>query len=1276
MKRRVAQWIGGVLLSAISILIYLILFQTFIFSRPALSLLNNYLLNAQGIQITGTIHGSLFRDELSLQQAEILVQGDTLLTSENIRMRNWEWSWETAEWIVSDISFEDYKIQSQYAKNIVRRDSKSANDFLLIINHITGSNGEITYELQNSLTSIKVFDFAADLWLLDGYTQLKVPSASVFLPGQVADTLHLEALIEINDQGIIDINRLAINADDKSLNLTGKLDQGHYTASLNVRNINAKYFEKMQIPDQIADTYMDLHLELDLNADRLHLSGKGDLVLNDERLPFHLHHYHKDLGGETVDLQLGTNSSSIAFKASRDSNGITDGSAELFQFNLATYLPFGPLQVSEPTGTISFRGDPNSFHLFPRLSSFTINTVEFDSLIADIEMQTQGDLYISKGSMTQDNNRMNISGTVSTERIDLSGSIDYSDFPFKQKDTQDNRVTGSIGSDFNITGTLKEPHIRGTLSSDKLSYNSMLTLTGSGKIDLLYSQGSMKGEFALQGSEGFLLGDSLKSYKILANMSEAGYFIEDLHLQGSKNMISMSGAFGPEGIDLYKLNFISDVNKLRLANSVHIQRNQDQEFSIPSTVLNFNKGGLALSGTYSLANGLNLESQFELISLKQVLQFIRVDQTFSGLATGTAQLTGALFDPVIQVKMNLKEGVTLGYPSDSARIDLTMTSSKIISNEIEAFTKNGSLVLNGELPWGYTIKVIDVGNTAQNFSLAVDNYRLRDLNFSSVAGFPISGRATGTISIRGTPENTKLDGQLSLADASFDILNFSSAYSDFNYEGNMLTFDSLSMVSTWGYGNGAGFIPITLDLIAQDRMRAAHRDMGLDFDFILNEMPFLSSYISTIDAIHGDFIGSFGLSGPMLAPLRNGHIRGSNARLEISELGNPITDIHSEISLIDNTLFIDHFSGRMLFSEGSNLQSQGVVGYLTSNFNELIGVKGNQSYAGVVTAAGSIDLQSFFEPDFNVTLQANEVYFRSANGLIEAIANAEMRVIGQDTTDVTAVIPVKRAAYYSNFEAEESYEQVVSLDDSSLFRYSLDTQFASDLLISNDQMEAEFEGELWLLDYGDGVMRFTGKLTVVQGGKFYYVGNELSLISGEIIFNSVDFNPQINMEAEILIDGERVRLILSGDLNEPELVINAENTKLTQSDVLTYLTINQKSLEEGFDRNSALDPVKTYSEMLVEKQLSKIGRDIIGLDILEVGINLGRGDTTTVSRFQVGQRLSKNLKITAASDLQPTDGKTDYDFGLEYQINQNVSVTSKVNQNGEVELNGRFKFTY
>ncbi len=1276
MKKRVAQWIGGGLLSLISILIYLFLFQTHLFSQLTLNLLNSTFLESRDISVHGQLHGGVFGKELGISNLNVLLNNnaDTLLVAEAAKLIDWEWEWDTREVFIKNFTIDDYHFRSEFIPVRSGKAPESPTLTSVIIENIRGNNGRLDLVVQDSMQVVNLLNMTANLWLIDGFTHLKILSSEIAIPDISADTMSISGTLEADQSGALAFNDLQVNSPSQSLKLDGTMGTESISIKLDAKDVAISSIEYLELPEPYSNARMDFSLNFQKDSTDLHLSGTGSLHMADNQIPIKLNSFAHTNGGDEINVIIGDELEHIAISAERDTIGRVSGYADLFRLDLSPFLINSKLLIREPIGQISFSGRDGTYLFNPRLATFTMNDIKFDSLVADVRYANGRDLWFPKGLITMGDNRLEFSGGINTDVLNLQGALSISDFSLIQPLEKKNPFGGAVASNFVVSGSLDRPQISGDISPDNLSFDDKLMLTGLGKVALVLEQGKLLGDVALQGNQGLLLGDSLLSYTVLANVSSLGISIDDLHLQGTKNLISLSGRSDSEGIDIHKLNVIMGGDQLKLADSIHIEKRTDSLFEIPSSIFSFNNGGLALAGAYDLNQGLQLSSNFELIDVQGILDFFNLKVAFAGIATGKAQLTGPLFDPVIDAQFQLLNGVTLGYPSDSAMVDITLSSSTTVSNAMYASKSGGTLNLVGQLPWGYKIKGDAIKTTPQNFSIVTDNYRLRDLKFKTIVGMPVNGRATGSLSIRGTPVDTKMDAQLSLTEAAFDTLKFTSGYMEMNYEGNLLTFDTLSMVSNWGYGSGSGFMPLSLDLIAGDRSSFSSRDMGMDFEFNLNEMPFLSSYIASIDGIQGDFIGNLGFSGPLKAPIRNGKIRGHNGRLEVSVLGNPVTDIHSELTLVDNTMTLDHFSGRMLFSEGSNLNIQGVVGEITSYFGDLFGVDATQNYAGTVNAQGTIDLRSFFHPRFDISLNAEEVYYRSTDGLIEAIADAELQFIGQDTMDVTAIIPVKRAAYYDNFGEKESYDEIVSNVDSSIFRYSLDTQFASDLLISNDQIEAEFEGELWLLDYGDGIMRFTGTLTVQEGGKFYYLGNELRLNSGEIIFNSVDFNPQINMEAEIDIDGETIVLVLSGDLLEPELVIKAANTQLTQSDVLTYLTINQKLVEVSFDTQSALNPVKSYSEMLVEKQLSKVAREITGLDILDVGLNTS--DTSSVSRLQLGQRITKNWKVTYDGALQPIDGKSDYDFGLEYQINQNVSVTSKINQDGEVELNGRLKFTY
>jgi len=1280
LNKKVAQWIGGTVLSAVAVLIYLVLFQTYLFSDVILKSVNKYYLSARNMTLKGELVGGLLANQLGLSQINIFVnQGqDTLFVGKDVVLDDWEYTWENHEILLNGLSLNQFELQSQYLSDIIFPPKKQNPRGSIIINQLQANQGTLT--LTDSTTQISLDAVDSDIWLIDGRLGINWQAGELVAPVLLADTVNLSGILERDLQGKTNIEGLSIQCPDFNLELTLEFEKAGMKTHVRGYNVPVIELTKLNLPEAYSNIRLNFSSDIVKKDQDLSMTSSGSIIFNNQSIPFQLSAFEKTSEAEVLAIELGPEYRNAKISASRDSLGRVKVFADIFRFDLDPFLQLGNIKFQDPIGEVNIQGSDGVYELSTQLESFVLNDIRFDSLQSVMNINRAGQIEILNSIVNLSENQLVFSGSIVDKELDLQGGISISDYTFIPDPNPQYEMHGNISSEFQLSGSLSHPHIIGEIRPENFGVGSKLKLSGLGKIDLLLKQEGLEGEVALMGNEGLFFGDSLQSFTVLANMSKNFYNIEEVHFQGMNNLFSLKGRTTPTGAELDKMHIINGPNQFKLIDSVKVKKTDSGVYQIPQSILAFNSGGIALRGEYTKSQGLDLLVDYELIDISQIMDFLKLKLEFSGIANGSGSITGPLKDPVFNAQVELLNGVSLGYPSDSAKVDITLTSRSVISNRIDAYRDGGSLVLVGQLPWGYKVRGQEIRETPQNFSINLDNYRLADLKFTSLINLPISGRATGSLAIRGTPTRTKIDGQVEIEGARFDTLSFTKAYSEFLYEDNLLTLDSLDMLSTWGYGRGSGFLPISLDLIADDRMAVAKRDMGLDFNFNLNEMPFLTSYISTIDAINGDFMGNMHFTGPMTAPIRNGKIRGHNGNLAISVLGNPISNIHSEITLTDNTLTIDHFTGRMLFAEGSSLNTQGLLGRATTLVSDLIGVNTTQEYAGEISATGSVDLTSFFRPRFAVNLEAKEVYYRSTDGLIEAIADASLQFTGQDTMDVTAIIPVQRAVYYANFETVELYQQTISKVDDLIFKYSLDTQYASDLIISNEQMEAEFEGELWLLDYGDGIMRFTGTLTAIEGGKFFYIGNELTIKAGEIIFNSVDFNPQLNMEAEIEIDGELVSLTLTGDMNEPELAVKSAGTKLTQTDILTYLTINQTLVELSFDAKSALNPVESYTEMLLDKQVSKIVRDISGLDILDISgldildMNAGTDSSSTAPSFELGHRLSKNWKVTGG--MQPTADDTGYDFGLEYQINRNVSVTSRINQDKEVELNWRVKFTY
>lgn len=1288
MRKKVAKWLIGILVGSITVLSYLLFFYTHIFSPFIISYINDFSLAESNIRISGSLHGNLIGRHTGMDDLTVTLNNgsDTLFAADRLTLTGWAIDLETFHLETDQLGIENYRLNSSHIEELQSTTGGGGKPFSISVNNFSASSGVIETAMNDSILVVHLDDFYGNLWLIDGHLgadiSVYVPDAPI--PGM--DTVRISGLLSRSKGGSLQFEDLAIYDEESYLELKGSLDGGQLSTQFRSHQFEfTRLKEVIHIPKSLEDGVadMDLHVVQNVTSGATSISGTGNVYLGDNEYPITITKANYADDNVDVDMQIGSEFNYSQLYANYSVGGNIDGELNLFRPDLNTLVNNEKLRIDDPIGKITFSGRSDELHIQADIDNFTLNDVNFSSLRATLDYEPQAGVTVSEGALAQGENTIDFEGLISEDSLNLGGALNVKDLSFLQSFTSNNLLNGSFISLFNIEGDLETPRIRGDLFPENLGLNNKMQVNGTAKYDLIINNGQLEGDIALHGQEGLLMGDSLISYDLLTNFSDRKFEIEELHVQGKTNLISMSGLVDRQSAALHKLNVILGEDQLRLIDSVKISRSSDSTYHIPSTLVTFNLAGISLEGDYHQDRGLNISTQYEMVNFGDFMRFAKVPITFSGTATGQATISGSMSDPVFRTQFTMLDGNSIGYPSDTATVDITIRSNATISHRLDASRAGGNLTLIGQLPWGYRLNKEELRESSQNFSIQFENYRLRDIKLNTVVGMPVSGRATGSVTFRGTPIRTKMDADLQIAEGKFDTLEFNRIYADFVYEDNLWTFDSLSTISNWGYGSGIGSMPISLDMIADDRNSVFDRDIGMDFEFVLNQMPFLSSYIGALDVIEGDIQANLSFSGPIRSPIRNGKVRAHNGTVRISILGNPITDVHSELTLVDNTMTIDHFSGRMQFTEGSALNIQGVVGRATSLIGDLIGIDAATTYAGEVSASGEIDFSSFFHPKFDVNLDANEVYYRSADGLIEAIADASLHLTGQDTMDVTAVIPVKRAVYYDNFGSGAAYYEEIGGIDSSLFRYSLQTEFASDLLISNDQLEAEFEGELWLLDYGDGQMHFSGTLNALQGGKFYYLGNELDIVSGEIIFQSVEFNPQINIEAQIDIDSDLITLQLTGDLLEPELVIDPGTSQLSQSDIFTYLTINQTLVEVSFEDGSALNPVESYSEMLVEKQISKIGREITGLDILTIsgvdisGDRIGFGsDTTDVPRFQVGQRLSKNLKVTYEGALQPTGGKTDYDFGLEYQINRKFSVTSKVNQDGEVELNGRLKFTY
>ncbi|MCF6237644.1 MAG: hypothetical protein L3J79_02320, partial [Candidatus Marinimicrobia bacterium] len=791
MKKRVAQWIGAVTISALAVVIYLLLFQTHLFSNLVLNSLNKYVFNPYSLSIQGQLRGGLMAKSIGISDLELQLKNkpDTLFTARELTLAGVGWNWNSRDLVIESLRLDSYALDLKILDSLKQPNSEQPIRNQVIIRNIKADDGFLKLKIRDSLQTMAIIALTGDLWSIDGYTGVRISASKIRAPFLTQDTLQLRGLLGIDAAGVVDLEDLEIEANSLSMTANARLRGDTLTAQFDGCRISSTFLNGLNLPEKYADLELFFDADLLLADNAVEVSGPGFIYLHDTTIPFELASFSRNANGESLTLTVGTELMNLSITAQKDSLGRLNGTANIFRLDVNPFLQLPQVQLNEPIGKFIISGQNGNYSIRTRLESFMLNDLRFDSLNVDLTYDSSGTVTIAAGLLKQSDNYLQLEGSFSPDLLNLHGRLTLSEYSFLQQIEISDRIHGRIESEFRIAGTPEKPHVSAELKPTDLGYGAMINLSGLAKTDLKISDDGLQGKFALQGNQGMLMGDSLVLYALLVNMSDGAYEIEDLHFQGQQNLISFSGNFSQQQIDLNKLRVIMGQNQLTLVDSMTIQKTLEDKYQIPGSVLTFNRGGIAIQGIYDQENGLDLNLDYDLINLGQISEFLNIKTSFTGLASGQAQVIGSLTDPVVQAQLLLTNGLTLGYSSDSARVDIILRSNTVISNSIEAYQANGSLTLIGQLPWGYKMRGTEYSEANQNFSINLDNYRLKDLKFHSIVGMPISGRVTGSLSIRGTPVDTKLDGQIGVVDANFDTLKFTSAYTDFNYEGNLLTFD-------------------------------------------------------------------------------------------------------------------------------------------------------------------------------------------------------------------------------------------------------------------------------------------------------------------------------------------------------------------------------------------------------------------------------------------------------------------------------------------------------
>ena len=243
----------------------------------------------------------------------------------------------------------------------------------------------------------------------------------------------------------------------------------------------------------------------------------------------------------------------------------------------------------------------------------------------------------------------------------------------------------------------------------------------------------------------------------------------------------------------------------------------------------------------------------------------------------------------------------------------------------------------------------------------------------------------------------------------------------------------------------------------------------------------------------------------------------------------------------------------------------------------------------------------------------------------------------------------------------------------TVFIYSINFPIGDKLFIQNSQIDAEVSGNMSIQKLGNDPYRYAGELDVVEG-KFYYYSDVFNIEEGHLTFDPTELNPKLDIRATTDISGEQILVSLTGELDDPVLVLEHSENFFSQEDLLQLLTL-QRRFDDDVTGEIGRQSAFLFGRFLENELEKNLSRSNPLFDEFEIEGSNTLIDPTDESNLavKVGTRLTSNLSLSykrSFSLVQPNQ------LGVEYRLNRNVSLMVTYDEDGQVHLKYRRKYRF
>jgi len=657
-------------------------------------------------------------------------------------------------------------------------------------------------------------------------------------------------------------------------------------------------------------------------------------------------------------------------------------------------------------------------------------------------------------------------------------------------------------------------------------------------------------------------------------------------------------------------------------------------------------------------------SQIDVTELKKIFQ---IQDRINGMINGELYVSVKNSRPTILANLNFSNGKIDDIIFNNLGLQASFRENRLTFSDVDINTHIGHMKFNGWFTTtgdNYTFSENDYINLSGNFDRFEISYFKRYFPWEQKT----SGLLSGNFNINGNVTSPKIELYPYIQNPIFDKIVAENISGTLIYKNDRLYIKGLNLKTQWGTYTGTGSIPANLNFVEMADLNIMDKPLDFIFTGKSNSIEFLLPYIDNVEAINGEFTMQLGLSGTLRNPIRGGQISLQNAKLELLQLDNNIESLSGVAKINNNKLVIKKLSGKLDKSE-SNENSltktiQSIKHYFTgSQFDD------NKDNLFI---NGTLDLTEFFNPEYTITIDANDIYINSTYGQLEGRGDAEIFITGKDTLQIIGKF-TPAPNNFKLFSFGDKYKIEMSQNKNlKIINYDIHIPLQEGIEIDTDEINLIVDGEVNINSFNGNDFTFSGRINIIDG-KFNYNNNEFIKAAGMLILDPSKSSPYAEISAQTQLADEIIDVTFIGFLDNPNLILESSSQQYSQSDILRLLTFKETNfVNDPSASNQIGELLANYMEKELERTIS-LYTDLDEFNVNRSGSLLSGLDDSNVNIY-LGKRISSNLYVNTKINLNQYDKTNEYEIA--YRLNRNMSIVARIDENQYWHLNYRYKYKY